>query len=190
LHGHAIEQGRERQREVIGVDRRELTGLLAGDDDVPDRLPPPLVELVPHARHTGAARGQRPQVQPQPPFAAPARVGVRLTRGIEQEGHRDHLGELPRGGRDLRQALDAGGIPGVLGVAQRLGQQRVAGLEVVDDQGWAGPGALGDVGDAGVGVAALHDDVERGPQQLLAAIFEWHCHLCSGLEPDRNRNLD
>ena len=40
------------------------------------------------------------------------------------------------------------GVPGVLVVPDRLGQQLILGLEVVDDQRRADPDPLGDVGDA------------------------------------------
>src|SRR4029077_263823 len=83
----------------------------------------------------------------------------------------DELGQPPDRGRDLLQPPEVLGVPAVLGVPYGLGQQLVAGLEVVDDQSRARAGALGHVGDPGIGVAALHDDVQRRPQHLRAALL-------------------
>jgi hypothetical protein len=95
---------------------------------------------------------------------------VRFGVGAGQAVHPDELGQPPDRGRDLLQPPNVLGVPAVLGVPYGLGQQLVAGLEVVDDQRWARAGALGHVGDPGVGVAALHDDVQRRPQHLLAPL--------------------
>ena len=48
----------------------------------------------------------------------------------------------------------------------RLAEQLVARVEPVEDGGWAGPGALGDVRDPGALDAALGDHLGGGSQQL------------------------
>src|SRR5260370_25179240 len=51
LDGQPVQQGGQRHREVLGVDRAELARLLTGQDHGTDRLTPALVELLPDSGH-------------------------------------------------------------------------------------------------------------------------------------------
>src|SRR5579859_7277547 len=106
-----------------------------------------------------------PQVQPERPGAGHLRVR------LGQAAQRDELFELPGRGWDLRHPAHPGLVPGVLGEPDRLGEQLVLGLEVVDDQCWAGPRPLGHVGDAALGKPALGDHIERRPQHLVTPLI-------------------
>src|SRR5947207_3167444 len=89
---------------------------------------------------------------------------------LGQARHGDQLLQPPGRRVDRRHPARPGGVPGVLGEPDRLGQELVLGLEVVDDQGWAGAGPLGHVRDPGVRVPAFDNDLQRRPEHLLPAL--------------------
>ena len=124
---------------------------------VGDGRPPVGVELLAHPGHLGVADRLGPQVQPQGP-----RVG-QLGVGLGQAGHGHDLLEPTGGAVDHLHPTGPQVVPEVLGEPHGLGQQVVLGLEVVDDQGRAGAGLLGHVGDAGLGEAPLGDDLRARP---------------------------
>ena len=66
-----------------------------------------------------------------------------------------------------------------LGPAQRLGEQLVLGAEVVDDQRRRRAGPSCDVGDAGLGEAALGDEGGRGLEHLVAPLVRRRGDLAS-----------
>src|SRR5262245_13520584 len=67
LNREPVQQRRQRGREVGRADRAELARLLPLQDQGGDRVPPALVELLPHGGHLGVARRLRPQVEPEQP---------------------------------------------------------------------------------------------------------------------------
>src|SRR5215472_13043255 len=67
LHRQPVEQRRKQHGEIHRVDRAELARLLALDHQGADRVPPPLVELLPDGGHLRVAHRLCPQVQPQGP---------------------------------------------------------------------------------------------------------------------------
>src|SRR6201999_4329379 len=82
-NGQPVQHRRQGDGEVVRVDAAELPAVLAGQDHVADRLPPPLVELLPDRGHPRVAGRLGPQVQPQHP-------GTRHVRGrLGQAGHGD-----------------------------------------------------------------------------------------------------
>src|SRR6516225_2760865 len=164
LHREPVQQRGEQHRELDRVNRTELAVLLARHHERADQLAPPLVVLLPDAGHLGMARRLRPQVEPEHPG------GHRLLLGLRQEGHGDDLFHLAGRCRDLLHPAGAGRIPVVLGEPDRLGEQPILGLEVVDDQCRAGPRPLGHVGDATLGVPALLDYLERRQEHLFPAL--------------------
>ena len=137
---------------------------LAVAHDAGDDLAPALVHRDPVPGHLRVPEGLRPEVEPEPPRAGHLLVAL------------PHAGQADQG----LQPLGHGGLPGqhglgvpvelVLGPPHGLGEQAVLGAEVVDDQGRAGVGPLGDVRDPGVREAALADHLDRGAQHLLAAL--------------------
>lgn len=149
LDGEPVEEGRQADGELGGVDVVELTGVLAVPDHAGDQLPPLGVELLPHPGHLAMSHRPGPQVQPQGPGVGQLGVGL----GKAHHGH-DLLEPAGEGLDDLHPSA-AEGVPPVLAVPHGLGEQIVLGPEVVDDQGRTETGPLG---HAGIGKAPLGDD--------------------------------
>src|ERR1035438_7154195 len=164
LDGEPVQQGGQRYREVVGVHRAELPGHLTRQDHGTDRLTPALIELLPDTGYLGQPHRLGPQVEPDQPGAGG------LIFEIHQEVHGDQFLDPPGRAGDAGHPAGASLVPGVLRVAERLGQQLVFGLEVVDDQSRAGPGARRDIRDPGLREAPLLDDRDRGAEHLLTAL--------------------
>ena len=67
LDGEAVEQRREHDREVGGVDVAELPARWPSRTTLGDRLSPVVVELLAHRGHLGVAHRLGPEVEPQCP---------------------------------------------------------------------------------------------------------------------------
>src|SRR5262249_55565059 len=85
--------------------------------------------------------------------------------------HGDQLLQPPGRGADLGQAPDPRLVPDVLRIPHCLGQEVILGLEVVDDQGWAGTGPLGHIRDPRLRITALVNNFQRRPEHLLPALI-------------------
>ena len=138
LHAEPVHQPAERQRELVGVGASdELARFLALADDVGDQLALLVVEVKYASRTTGSGLASpHPHLHPQRPVAETART---------EAGLFDQVNELVDRALALGLPLGQTFVEVAVGQVDRLLEQPVLGLEVVEDRRRARAGALGDV---------------------------------------------
>jgi hypothetical protein len=174
LYGQSVDEGGESKGEILCVYRLEDAYSLAVSNDIGNDRSPSTIQRFALARSLGVAASPSPELNPERPVIL-VTIGAIVGARPFYERHQT----LERIG-DTGQLVERVEVKPVFGKGERLCQQPVLGLEVVEEEAGTQAGSFGDIGNARVAKPALTNDLDGRLQRLKTPLL---CQFGAGHFP-------